>query len=528
MARGSHAPLSKVFHQASGIRDPREEEEPTIKGLVIMQLSSPASARIATKRNPSLPSLGEYLDFIASELHLKPHQWQHELNDVSMQLSPRTNRFPQQSVLKLHAQHVGCMVGRQSGKTAWSVQRIVGQALMNVFPEVADTVGLESIKPQHIIYTAQKRIVAVDKWKEHCDVIINSPLGKFIEHVAGSTGHETLTFTNGSTYRPITPNRNAARGMTIDLVIVDEALAHPLWLLSTLRPTMAQRHSADGCIGSQFVVISNAGTDDSELLNHLQELGQMAVMNGDDSRVWLEWSMAPGDDPLAQSTWSRCMPTFEQPNGISLEFIQEEASSMRLSDFMREYLCYRIHESEDAIIDYQRWQDLYRIDVANSGEPVLAIDVSWDRSRSSIVCASFVDPYIAVEVIEARQGVEWLVDRTEGICERFRCPVVIDIGGPAATMAMMLEDRGIEVIPFAMKDVANAAASFYDNVRAGRISHLDDYRLNDAVKGATRRNIGERWGFNRKGNVDISPLVAASFAVWAIDAGMVGAPNLYT
>lgn len=491
-------------------------------------LRIPAPARIATKRNENLPSLGAYLDMISTELRLKPHQWQSELNDISMQLSPRVDPYPNQSRMKLHAQHVGCMVGRQSGKTAWSVGRVVGQALLNRFPEVHDAVGLETIKPQHIIYTAQRRVVAVDKWKEHIDIIMASPMHKFIERIHGTTGHEELVFTNGSTYRPITPNRNAARGMTIDLVIVDEALAHPLWLLSVLRPTMAQRHSADGCIGSQFVVISNAGTDDSELLNHLQELGQMAVHNGDDSRVWMEWSLAPGDDPLSQSTWSKVIPTFEQPNGVSLDFLQEEAQSMRLSDFMREYLCHRVHESDDAIIDYKRWQELYRDDVSYSNEPVIAIDVSWDRSRAAIVSASSADEYIPVEVIDARTGVDWLVDRTEGICERNRCPVVIDIGGPAATMAMMLEDRGIEVIPFASKDVANAAASFYDNVRNGRIAHMNDYRLNDAVRGATRRNIGERWGFNRKGQTDISPLVAASFAVWAIDAGMIGPPGIFT
>jgi hypothetical protein len=93
---------------------------------------------------------------------------------------------------------------------------------------------------------------------------------------------------------------------------------------------------------------------------------------------------------------------------------------------------------------------------------------------------------------------------------------------------MALENRGIEVIPFAARDVANAAGFFYDNVRSKRITHLDDYRLNDAVKGATKRPIGERWGFNRKGNVDISPLVAASFAVYAIESGRFDKPTLFT
>lgn len=429
--------------------------------------------------------------------------------------------------MKLAVQNVGCMVGRQSGKTSWSVARIAGQALLSYHKDIAELVGIDHIKPQSIIYTAQRRITAVDKWREHSQMIVRSPLGRYVEHVASQTGHECTYFTNGSEYRPITPNKNAARGYSTDLVIVDEALAHPMWLLSTLRPTMAQRHSAAGCIGSQFVVISNAGNDDSELLNHLQDLGQMAVQNGDDSRVWLEWSMKPGSDPLDPNTWIETMPTLERPNGISLDYLHEESKTMRLSDFMREYLCYRVNDSDDRVIDFEQWKLLKRDDIWVGPDCVVAIDISWDRQRASIVSASAEGPYIPVEVLDAREGVDWLTDRVIGIAERARCPVIVDTAGPAAAMHMILENRGIEVIPFAAKDVAVAAGSFYDNTRNKRICHMDDWRLNDAVRGATKRPIGERWGFNRKGNVDISPLVAASFAVWAIDAGMNDTPTIH-
>lgn len=492
-----------------------------------MMVSVANTPRIGTPRNEELISLGSYFDDIARELGYSSHGWQSHLNAVSTQMSPRVSPFPGQSKLKLHAQHIGCLVGRQSGKTLWAVSRVLGQALLTYQRDIAELVGLDHIKPQRIIYTAQSRVQAVERWREHVDIIISSPLGKYVEHVAGQTGHECVTFTNGSQYRPVTPNRNSARGMSIDLVLVDEALAHPLWLLSTLRPTMAQRHSADGCIGSQFVVISNAGNDDSELLNHLQDIGQLAVQNGDDSRVWFEWSMEPGSDPLAYSTWEQTIPTLGQPNGIGMEFLIEESKTMRLSDFMREYLCFRVNDSDDRVIDWGQWQALERNDVFIVNDPVLAIDISWDRQRASIVAASSEGPHIPVEVIEAKEGVDWLTDRIIDIATRWNCPVVVDTAGPAAAMHLILENRGIEVIPYAARDVANAAGSFYDNVRNQRICHRGDWRLNDAVRGATKRPIGERWGFNRKGNVDISPLVSASFAVWAVDSGMIEKGSLY-
>lgn len=429
--------------------------------------------------------------------------------------------------MKLHAQHVGCEVGRQSGKTNWSATRVVGQALLPGRRDIARTMGLQRIAPQHIAYTAQRRINAVDRWREHIEIMQQSDVCTYIDDIRLGVGTELLTFVNGSTYRPLTPNKNGARGSTFDLIIVDEALAHPMWLLGVLRPTMSQRHSAPGCIGSQFVVISNAGTEDSELLNHLQELGHEAVRNGNDSRVWMEWSMEPGSDPTLQKTWSDTIPTLNQPNGISLDYMIEECETMKLDDFMREYLCVRIPKSEAALFDFERWKELRRDDIFVVGDMVLAVDITPDRQRASIVSAARNGNYIPVEVIESKEGVEWLVDRTAEIAERNGCPVVVDTGGPAAAMHFILEQRGIEVIPYAAKDVAISAACFYDRVRDGTIAHMNDYRLNDAVRSANKRPIGERWAYARKGNIDISPLVAASFAVWAVDSGNIDKPTIH-
>lgn len=486
-----------------------------------------ATPRIGTPRNPNLQSLGWYLDETAEQLGFSPHEWQRHLNDVSMQISPRDIMHEGVSMMKLHAQHVGCVVGRQSGKTAWAATRVVAQAQLSYRRDIAQQMGLLKIAPQHIAYTAQRRINAVDRWREHVDIMQQSEICTYIDHIQLGVGREVLRFVNGSTYRPLTPNKNGARGSTFDLIIVDEALAHPMWLLGVLRPTMSQRHSAPGCIGSQFVVISNAGNEDSELLNHLQELGHEAVRNNNDSRVWMEWSMEPGSDPTSQKTWSDTMPTLNQPNGISLDYLQEECETMKLDDFMREYLCVRIPKSDQSLFDFDRWKELHRDDIYVIGDLVIAVDITPDRQRASIVAASRNGNYIPVEVIESREGVEWLVDRTAEVAARHSAPVVVDTGGPAAAMHMILEQRGIEVIPFAAKDVAISAACFYDRVRDGTVAHLNQYALNDAVRAATKRPIGERWAYARRGNVDISPLVAASFATWAIDSGNIDKPTIH-
>lgn len=491
-------------------------------------MSAPAP-RLGTERQPARPTIGPYMARIGETLGYPFHEWQHTLANVSGELVARSAPRPGQSLKRLHAQYVGCLVGRQSGKTAWAVSRIVAQMCMPNEGDIAEMFGLERIVPQKVIYTAQSRINAVSKWSEHLDIIDGSiELRRNIKRVSRATGREECVFVNGSTYKPITPNRKGARGLSTDLVIVDEALAHPSWLLSVLRPTMGQRHGAKGCVGGQFVVISNAGDDDSELLNHMQELGIESLSDPLASRVWLEWSAPPDCDPLDESVWLSTMPTLEQDNGIDIDFMREEARSMRLDDFMREYLCMRVAKSRAQLIPTERWMSLYRNDIINPGEFALGVDMTPDRSRASIVAAGKIDGYLPVEVVEGREGVEWLIEAVSDIAHKWNVPVAIDAGSACGSIIPMLEKLDVAVIKLGTREVIHAAGLFYDSVLSKRIAHMNDYRLNDAVTGCSKRAVADRWAFDRLGNVDISPLTAASFAVWAIETGESERPVIFT
>jgi len=490
-------------------------------------VSTAALPRHGTERQLGRPTLGDYLAEIADGLGFNFYPWQSLLSDVSLELIPRAGHSNDQSVLRLNHQYVGAMVGRQSGKTAWSVTRILAQALLPNRPDIAERICVPYFRSQEIVYTAQSRTVAVQKWQEHIEMIEASQYSRLIKKIALSTGRECLTFINGSQYRPITPNRTGARGLTLDLAIVDEALAHPLWLLQVIRPTMAQRDGASLCMGSQFVVISNAGDDDAELLNRMQELGIESLSNPAAKRCWFEWSMRPGSDPLDEATWLETMPTLEQPDGITLEFLRMEAESLHLDQFMREYLCVRVPKSDAQLIPSERWQEAHRDDVILGYDVVLALDIPMERQRATIMAAGQVGDYIALEVVDGREGLDWVLDRVAEVCQRWTCPVVIDSGGPAASLIASLQARNVTVIAIAAREVANAAAMLYDAVMAKRVAHRNDYRLNDAVTGASKRAIGERWAFDRRGHVDISPLVASSFALWAIETGQIGSASIY-
>lgn len=492
-------------------------------------VTTAAQPRFATARHPERTNLGEYMAEVGSMMDFRFHEWQRFISDVSTELIERRTVDEGQSTLRFNHQYVGAMVGRQSGKSAWSATRIVAQCLLPNFFEVAESVGLEAIQPQHVVYTAQSRTNAVQRWLEHIGIMESSAaIADEIENIRYATGREVVEFRNGSTYRPVTPNRTGSRGLTLDLVIVDEALAHPLWLLGALRPTMAQRDSARGCIGAQFVVISNAGDDDSELLNRMQELGIESLNDPDAKRAWFEYSADPEADPFAETTWLATCPTLNQPNGIDVDFLRMEAQTMREDMFIREYLCRRSVATHKQIIPNDLWMECNRGDVmVPMDRIVLGLDVRMDRLGASLMACGPVDHYLPIECVDIRGGLDWVLERTIEVCRRWSAPLAIDVAGPAANLIPSLESAGVVIVPMATREVTAAAATFYDATFAKRITHMNDYRLNDAVAGASRRAVGDRWAFDRKGHWDISPLVAASLAVWVVESGSASRPTIY-
>ena len=152
--------------------------------------------------------------------------------------------------------------------------------------------GGHPIGAQHVAFTAQDRIGAFGRWYEHVEMIMGSELAGHVAKVVRKNGEECVHWCNGSKYRVVTPSKTGARGLSLDVVVIDEALAHEPWLLDAIAPTMAQRDGATVSFGAQLIIVSNAGDETAELLNQQRELGRRAVAEDDRARVHLEWSCA--------------------------------------------------------------------------------------------------------------------------------------------------------------------------------------------------------------------------------------------
>ena len=475
--------------------------------------------RIGSRRHPDVPTIGPIVDAVAKGMGLALHPWQRYRADVCGELTTcATGR-------RLAAGVTGTMVGRQSGKTTAVACDVATRCLAPDIPELAELVG-HTIGPQHVAFTAQDRIGALGRWYEHVEMIMASELREYVRNVARKNGEECMWFRNGSFYKVVTPSKTGARGLSLDVCVIDEALAHPSELLSAIRPTMAQRDGARVSFGAQLIIVSNAGDDDAELLNDQRELGRRAAAEDDRARAWLEWSCADDADVLDPATWAATLPTLDQPDGISSAFLELEAETIGTDTFAREYLCRTVAAEAHRVIPPDVWDESPRGALTQGAVSILAVDCTPDRASSAVVAAGLQPPLTVVQLVEQRDGTEWLSAYVPMVARRLRVPVMLDAYGPAAPLIPGLRAEGVEVIEARSREVVDAAAAFVDAVMAGQIAHPHDPGFAAAIGSLSRRRRGDRWCFDRH-HGDIAPIVAASLAAWQLSPGVALTPSVY-
>jgi hypothetical protein len=382
-------------------------------------------------------------------------------------------------------------VPRQSGKTSLILALVVHRAL-------------RWGTPQRIAYTAQTghdaRKKLLDDWMP---ILERSKLAPTIDRVYRANGDEAIIFKNGSRVEVLRNSISAGHGRTLDLAIIDEAFADEDDVREqALLPTMATRKDA------QIVVVSTAGTDRSLYLKRKVEQGRAAV-EADTGRgvAYFEWSAEPDDDPFDRDVWSRCMPALGLT--VNEQAVEHAMSTMTLNEFKRSYLnVWSV--VDERMIPVKVWAANVSAKHAPAGTLSFAVDVALDRSSASIAVA---DQEGRIELIDNRDGVSWVSNRVLELVRRWKGSIVIDGFGPAGTLLDPLKQVGVPITVYKTADVVAACGLFYDAALDKNLKVKADDRLDNAVAGATRRNVGQSWLFQRNvPTADITPLYAAVLA----------------
>jgi hypothetical protein len=146
----------------------------------------------------------------------------------------------------------------------------------------------------------------------------------------------------------------------------------------------------------------------------------------------------------------------------------------------------------------------------------LGVETSWDRKHTAI-CAAGWDPAAAVWRCELLDYTE-SSDVAKRVQELRRRPnvraVAVDPVSPAAPIADALR-RKIKLAEPSVRDIAAATAEIVDLLRGGGLKLADQPALTNAARHVKVRQAGGGVAFDRRSDVDMSPLVAAALALWA-------------
>lgn len=388
-------------------------------------------------------------------------------------------------------------VPRQSGKTTLLLAEMVERALA-----WGD--------PQRIVYTAQDRNHAREKWDEHVKGLDRTPLRRLYK-VRRSNGSEGIHWRNGSLHGITAPGETSGHGSTLDFPVIDEAFAQTdERLIQAFRPAMVTRPAA------QLWIVSTAGTETSTFLRERVDDGRARVEA--DARTgiaYFEWSAddaASVDDP---AVWRATMPALGRT--VTEEVIRADLEAMGEPEFARAYLN-RWSPGGTPALPLAAWQACRDVQAAITGSIAFAIDVDPEREHAAIAAAGRrADGRMAVELVDAQPGTEWIVPRIVELAARWRpAAIALDPGSPAGSLIAELALSSGRISPTLVnvRSYAQACGAFYDDVIAKGLVHRGQPALDAAVLVARRRPLGDAWAWARRGG-DISPLVAVTLARWA-------------
>lgn len=419
------------------------------------------------------------------------------------------------------------LVARQNGKSTLSI--VLSLFFMYVLAR------------NLVIGTAQDLDVAEEIWQGAVDIVEETPeLLEMWERTVKVNGKKSLELKTGQRYKVKAANRRAGRGLSGDLILLDELREHQSWNAwgAITKTTIARAFAL-------IVALSNAGDATSVVLRHLRKMAHLVLDDPDginaaedpeaaladappddiaedeedDSLGIFEWSAPPDCGIWDRDGWAAANPS------LGYSITERTLASAAKTDpewvFRTECLC----QWSDGSLEGPFPPGTYEACCDNdskiaAGEPIYAwVDVSWNRSKSAIAFAGRrEDGIVHGEVVAVRAGTDWVVP---WLVERIGQRGIVSIGLQAkgAPVSSLLEEMQVAQLPLheaGGSDVAAATGQIYDLIRDKAVRHLTQPALDIAAATAVTRRLSDGatvWD-RKNSSTDIAPLVAWTGAVW--------------
>jgi hypothetical protein len=428
------------------------------------------------------------------------------------------NAFGVKANGKWASKEVGINVPRQNGKGG-VLEVVELTAVFTWLPELRSQVK----GPPLVIHSAHEFITSQKHFDRVWSLVEMTPelLARVVRHrPIRSHGHEGFKTEDGCQIEFRSRSKSAGRGFSCDMLVFDEAMFLPESAMGALWPTLRARPNP------QVWYAGSAVDQDVHHEGLVFTRVRERARAGEKELTYFEWSLDydhPADIPEEAFHDEDSYWTSNPAYGIRI-FREHFESEVRALD--RRTVAVELFGvgdypdpsgSDELVISAEQWGACEQADSVLRDPVCLAFDISPERRTSIAAAGRNTDGLWHGEVIEKMPSTKRLADRLLEL-EAQHSPALIlcDGYGPASSVIAELEAAGIQVMALDSKQYADACGRLVDVVSDESFRHLGSLDLWNAIRGARTRPLGDRWAWSRKNStVDISPLVAATIALWA-------------
>lgn len=362
-----------------------------------------------------------------------------------------------------------------------------------------------------VLHTAHEATTAFDAFKKMRARIESSDwlLSRLKKDRSGgirvANGEWGFTFSTGQQLNYKTRTTGAARGLTVDDLIVDEVQNLNDLELDALSSVVAAKPHAQTILTGSAPI-----TGSSTVLRRMVAAGR----RGDPSLTYLEWSADETvdhdlDDPRL---WAQANPGY----GIRLFDKTFMSERMKQSDegFAREHLGI-VEVVDSSVFPRGVWARLADPESKIADRVSFAVEVAEDRSWSCIAAAGKGGLGVHVESVAYQPGTDWVVARAKALSAVHRSSAfVIQPSSAAGALSADFRNAGLTVVDVSAQQYAQACGDLFDAVVNGELKHLAQPELDISVSGAKKKTAGDAFVWDRRRSLDISPLAAVTLAFW--------------
>jgi hypothetical protein len=392
---------------------------------------------------------------------------------------------------------------RQNGKTigveVWSLYKMV-------------VMGRRVLHTAHLAAAARKTF---NRYKAAFTNPAFPELRDMVVSLRSANGQEGIWLSNGGSIEFASRTRGSGRSYSIDDLVLDEAQELTQDQLDALMLTMRASPS-----GNQQIIYLGTPPGPNAPGEVFAALRRKALTGRPRRLAWSEWSVDEVGDVSDRARWVATNPALGAR--ISVMGMADDLVRSTPESFARECLgWWRPAVASQAVFSKDQWLGLRTAEPPAGG--LLGWGVDMPPSRAAISVAAALRPAagpVHLELAEYRSAASGVGWAAEWLAARWpkSVAVVIDAQSPAAVLIPELEARKVKVLVTNAGMFARACGMLHDAVRAGAVTAIAQPPLDRAALAAGKRPIGAAggWGWQRLGEVDVSPLVAATLAYYGV------------